>query len=326
MKKMISKIIVTPIDILLLLVGVVLVSCTSNALPVPEGETEKIHIGNPNETPTQPPTFVAIKQQTATFISETNGTPTLPVTTIISPTLAIPSTQLSTPILTKEQRANYLSELMLTNKNCELPCWWGIQPGQSVLEVVVNEFTTKGFEWWAEDKWLIGLDFAVIVILEPTEGVIQSINIVADAQDEFFVQNWISYDLSQVLSHYGQPTRVQIYAPFRADPGGGPSYRLHVLYELSGIAIIYTGAAIEVNDKNQVCPNLTHLHGIELFLYQPDKINNVLEVVMPAETVSFIAEQDAVYDLTSWEQATGTGLDFFYETFKEANNYACFEF
>ncbi len=290
-----------------------LVSCAQGAIPVEETKVE-----------ISPDITIRITTQSSTIVpTET----TSPSPTMVTDTPSVETTETLTP--TNQTEEVSLNQLMRTNGNCKLPCWWGIELGISKLEEIPEKFIGEGIEWWAEDNWIVNKGLTILVMLESeSNDIIQSIKVVADAQDEHFVEYWEQYSLPHMLNEYGLPSQTLVYYPFRADSGGTPSFRLFLIYEELGIMINYIGKAEDLGDgKARACLNLNDLYEINLFLYQTEEYGNILETVIPAETVSFISEPETVHDLISWEQATELSLDDFSHLFSEENEeLACFDF
>jgi hypothetical protein len=100
-----------------------------------------------------------------------------------------------------------------------------------------------------------------------------------------------------------------------------------VFFEDIGFVIDYIGNAQERDgEQDQACLQPNDLIGIELFFFQPGQMGRVVEWVLPPDTIDYIADADAVYALISWEVATGTTLESFYERFSQPDNNTCFEF
>lgn len=271
------------------------------------------------------------RQSTATNTPQPVATSVLPVLTVSStpPPTIISPTPAATPTLTSEQLADNFTRLMTENGGCELPCWWGIVPGESNIETIAEQFVPQGLVWWEEWKQLEDSSSrsSAALTFEIDENIIQTINVWGGGEGDGFVQDWGRYSLDQVLTRYGTPSQVFVYYPWRPDPDTPPLYHLLLFYETLGIEIDYVGTSQDINkEETQVCPNLREVFQINLLLYQPARISNIVETVIPPETISFIAGPEIVYDLIEWEQATGTTLDSFYETFKGGNASSCFEF
>ena len=285
--------------------------------------------------------FFTPNTQEPTITHKVQDTPvySTPIPTVIDPTAYVPVstpklnvTQESSPILTlwptltltKIQHEQILYDLLATNDGCELPCWWGIIPGESQLGEIGPRFSAQGFEW--DNNWLLSWATGLEIFfgVDSTTEVIQSIRISSGSQED----RWGRYSLDQILLRHGLPSRVQIIYPFRPDPSSTSSYHLFLFYEEQGMEIDYIGNAPPViNGKSQFCAQFDHIYEIRLFLYQQkDETIVPLKLVIPPESVGYIAEPDTVYELTSWQQATGTSLEYFLSTFSESNLDACVEF
>lgn len=270
-------------------------------------------------------------QPTATNTAKAITTPVLPVQiepSTPSPTITSSPTPEATPTLTNGQKADNFTALMTGNGGCELPCWWGIVLGETEIETIPEMFVPQGLVWWEEWSQLDASrsGSGALVTFSAEESIIQSIKVRGGSEGDSFEQDWGRYSLDQALTRYGIPTQVFVYHPWQADPGP-PFFHLLLFYETLGIEIDYVGVAQHISDgKSRACPNLSEISQVNLFLYQPEKINNVVEMVLPPQTVDSITSSDAVYDLIKWEQAVGTSLESFYETFKNGDNISCFDF
>jgi hypothetical protein len=69
------------------------------------------------------------------FLTETLSTqPTSYATITIQQKETNSNTWSPLPTLSTEDAAKQIDKLMITNGNCELPCWWGIQPGKTTWQ------------------------------------------------------------------------------------------------------------------------------------------------------------------------------------------------
>ncbi|MCP5303794.1 MAG: hypothetical protein H7A03_11755 [Pseudomonadales bacterium] len=279
----------------------------------------------PTNTPSLPsPTYTIPAITTPTAVPDT------PTPTAIPPT-ATPK-PLPTATLTSEQIDANLTELMLTNGGCELPCLWGIVPGKTSTESAREGLTALGASF-VDSTYasFFGIGWGAAIEFEISNDIVQTMNMggsyASSRMDrDKYTQGWQPYSLTAVLDHYGLPTRVLVYKPFQADPGQ-PSYHLLVFYEDSGIQIDYRGSVeILSDDHYYACPDMSDIWDVHLFLYQPGEVDNVVERILPASGVSYIADSETVHDVISWPQATGTSLESFYETFRMPEANACFEF
>lgn len=284
-------------------------------------------------------------------ITPTTNPPTAVATPTINPptatATAVVTTPEPTPTLTSPQKSDSLIRLMVENGGCELPCWWGIVPGETDFAEIYDWLIPQGLVTVTEREQLYvalrqerlvavegskelharGDGSTINIQFEVQNDIIQSINVRGGGSSEQFADDWGRYSLDQLLSRYGVPSEVFVYYSWQADQSPA-SYRLFLFYHTLGIEIDYVGLAdhATVDGKSQVCPNLKEVNVIHLFLYQPGEIDNVVEQVIPAESVRFVGSEDVVYERMSWEQAVGTSLETFYEMFKEGDSHNCFDF
>lgn len=252
-------------------------------------------------------------------------TPNVTITPSLEPSL--------TPTVPENPEYRSLSELLEPNNGCELPCWWEVIPGQSTIDSAKALLNPPIFQWW-DEYTVVAVDLnagtSVLIELQSESTMINVISVGGRRESEGFGQAWRNYSLYEVLNRYGLPSDVYIYYPWRPDSGTAPMYRLFLFYKQLGIEIDYLGQATETNDddgKSTVCPNLEQVQEINLLLYQPGQIENIIEVAIPPVTVSFIAESDTVYDLIEWSLATETSIEAFYDTFSSSpEGESCFEF
>ena len=249
----------------------------------------------------------------------------------------LPLTPTPTPTLTSEQATAMLTELLQLDSSCPLPCWLGIVPGESQLEPVLNRFKELGFRVGSASAGLLGADkFLVTQDFGSSEGIVTTIKVTGgyDSQDEeslafskTFARGWQDYGMKEMLDRYGMPSRAFLFSPYRADPGGGPAYRLYLFYDSQGIVVQYRGSTEQLQGSTyRACFDLNSVWSIELFLYEPDTIDSIIEHILPADSLSYLDEPGEVHDLVEWQQATGMSLEAFYESLQSTEATPCVEF
>lgn len=310
--------------------------------PIPASKT--IELGSYSEATIDPRLSVTptlpLASSTPSFESTMPVPTELLITPSPSPTLE-PSTStpviLPTATLTLEERSEVLFDLMLTNNGCEFPCWWGFELGETRWISVKEELGVNGFRVGTD--YSVGMrgsnNFGVFLWFEVSESIVQSIHIegsyLTDTEESenysiAFAQGWVNYDPRAMVNQHGLPTQVLVYSPFQANLGNGSAYHLLVIYDNLGIVAEYVGSSeVLDNGSSRVCPDLMDIWKIGLFLYQPERIDNVTEVILPPSSVSYIAEADEVYQVISWEEQTGLSLESFFEVFSGSED-ACFDF
>lgn len=244
---------------------------------------------------------------------------------VIQPALTPTSTAVTvtpqpTVTLTASEKTSVLTQLMEFDGDCSLPCWWGIIPGVSNFEATLLQLANLGFQVRSSSAGMEGRDdFLVYLEFESEGDIVSSIRVLGDyltgtekdaVRRDAFARGWQNYSVKEMLNSYGLPSQAFIYRPFRADPGGGPSYHLLFFYENLGIVAQYWGDAEQLDGaRYRACLDLTDMERIELFLYDPNQVDSVIEKILPPSAVSYLGEPDRVYDLISWEQVTDIDLE-----------------
>jgi len=223
--------------------------------------------------------------------------------------------------------------MLETNGGCELPCWWGITPGETDWQTVRNLFAslgkrtndipypdgtvghgTRNFEVSHSDH----PEYYVAHTFVERNRVVQSTQISSEVSayctacgtSGYFTQDWHSYSLEQVLTRYGEPSQVRIQLIPVIEPDALPYYQLWLVYDHLGFYVMYLGLAIYEPPTMQACLRFEEVTTIALRLQvlQPD------ESVMESPNIP-----------RPLEEATGMDVETFHQTFKEADNDVCLE-
>ena len=217
-----------------------------------------------------------------------------------------------------------------TNAGCELPCWWGITPGETKWEMVPEIFGVYGItgHLYRNTTLSYGFDpprgerryyYNLVFHLTHQEGLVHSIRIqsqvLGDLKTNRFPQDWQRYALHQVLSRYGQPSQVMLEF-WPNPPGPYYPYSLLVFYDHQGILIRYGGSAIP-GEPFRMCPKLEEIDYLNLWLRPPGEGPSLLELAD--------LDRAELAQMLPLEEATGMGIQTFYETFREADATVCLE-
>jgi hypothetical protein len=302
--------------------------------------------------PTKSTATVAVTTATGTLsITETPSPtrilPTLTASPLPSPTL-LPSasfprlTYTPVPTLSPGEWEAYWLNLISTNDGCELPCWWGVKPGESTPRDILNFLTPLGVHERPPNSYRHGdsiYEFALDVnqkgilnlslVFYERAGTVLSITVSSDMVilngSPAFTEAMKRYSLNGVLAHYGKPTRVLVGLR------GGPSepsapwlYSIWVFYDNLGMLIYYEGEGLSRKGQTlRVCPNYDGIWYIDLYLQSPSS-TNLLEDLQALKSQFTIEEQIAEGYLRPLEESTNLSLAAFYELFVKPGS-ACFE-
>lgn len=237
--------------------------------------------------------------------------------------------------LSREETTENLVDLLQRNNGCELPCWWGIVPGETRVEAIESTFVPLGFDWHRGYEELQDnvSPYKASIYFTTQDSVVQVIEVKGGATEETYDRNeaWRPYAIPRVLERLGSPEQVYVYYPFRFDPGGMQAYRLFMVYPDRGVEIDYLGKASLVDERPgwaRACPDILETDAINLLLYAPGSVPDYLERSLPRSSIPVASGVEGdVYELISWEQATGGTLAEFVQLFTEHEEGAvCFDF
>ena len=164
---------------------------------------------------------------TATGTTTPSNTPTKRPTRTITPTLSPTLTETPTltplPTIAQSEVHDYVIGMIETNGGCELPCWWGITPGETTwgeAKQIIETFTEVEYRVYAEvdesgkPYELVIADWVYVLSETPRKVVsaaIYSINgQITDTKYSLSPEANDRYLLHQVLTEYGEPARTLI--------------------------------------------------------------------------------------------------------------------
>ena len=266
------------------------------------------------------PTRLAIASATALAATLTDtARPATSTATPLPPTVTATITPAAT--LTIEEESDYLSELMTHNGSCELPCWWGIVPGQTQVQAARDKFAQAGVDRWSEAfdgqyaQLFLGHEREEIPYyladvgfrLYPGHGTVEIIHVLAGGIQGIpsdFLQEWQPFALSTVLTNYGVPSYIQFEEIPRTEPGT-PQYLVVVSYPETGMEFQYRVPAERLADtSDRVCLDLKSVLSLEIVLFVPSRIEDVPFTLVPKLT-----------EYKSWKEITDTENVVFYDIF-----------
>jgi hypothetical protein len=248
------------------------------------------------------------------------------------PATVAPPTDTPPPPLTPVEGAKLVKELLVTNGDCELPCWWGIHPGEPLSDANISLFlrapfhsisdTRFGYAFeYTKNRSSAGLDYNVDVTAILTKEVVSRIWISSDVLDARtsaqFAQDWQTLALHRVLTRFGMPSEVRLSAnDFAPDPGAPFLFTLNVIYTDKGIAIKYHGYLQRRSGRYLVCPSLSSVTSIGLLLASPGNGAQFWDHLREWPWMN-IEYTSPIQDVTSMSVAD------FYSTLRDTPN-ACF--
>lgn len=206
--------------------------------------------------------------------------------------------------------------MLATNEGCELPCWWGITPGQTDWQTVRSRYTAYGGTAFGVPSSTPPWDYRLTHEFTQRDGKVESIHVQVRVygSPQPFVEDWRRYALDQVLTRYGTPSQVWLFLLPAIEPGVDTGYGITVVYDKLGSSIYYSGPARFVGERTLACPGFRNVDFMALYL-QPAPSNSRTQSVFP-EGNPFVL---------SLQNATGLSLEDFYRTFRDPNSQACLD-
>lgn len=233
-------------------VFILLMGCSSKELQT---------IVTPSSSTPQPTIFASSgsKNGSATIKAILTSTPTETIT----PQPKNLPTWTPIPTLKPDEALEIVLDLYADNGGCELPCWWGIFPGQTSWVAAREKLSPLGFVFRRlinENLEIYEFEFVVPVEVDPLGlGFIDSTLWVRDGYVTAISSNtgWImrdfDYSLSELLKTFGQPEEIWIKVD--TDTMDLPIYELDLFYPSKGIQLNSAGDASAENKRSvTICP------------------------------------------------------------------------
>jgi hypothetical protein len=340
MKNMTKELSMNKLVIVYFFILVLLQSCSSLKFVT---ETEAII-----ETPqlaisTQSVQNKVISVPTATGITVSSRTPTFAATS--TPTPAPTLTWTAIPTLNILERDQQLRELMKTNGNCSLPCFWGIEPKedswpdfkrllnrldlqiQDNLVQTVRETRIYDEEFALEEPYFQG-----------------SLSFFVDADNKVKIFGFSGNDLLQaqyysiksVMGDLGVPTYVGIDLRLGGQKGipNEVSTTVFIAYDEAPTEywlgkpwglFYYTGAAHKFGSRYRFCPDSM---GVADPAWPPDSFTFTMQPsqsVMNTDELAEVTGRTFMPFFPDFESATGVSVKEFYKTIIENDEVVCFD-
>jgi len=305
-----------------LLITYGLISCSGQEKDITKANTPK----SASATYSLLPRYTSTSRPTVTLRPPKTVTRTLVPTTTNSPTPSL--TPLATLGFAESQKM--LRFMLYENGGCELPCWWGIVPGITKRDDMINMMMTFLKKVVPNESSYIdvggGRDAVTTVIYyNPTDetdykdifrvvsvkGVVKRILIGEDLTGQF--------TLAVLLRKYGKPQQI-LLTTLAASPNGKVPFSLILSYPEQGILALF---ASEYGGKIQgnyvyICPQFT------LPLLQLSASGNSQEGQFEMNNLMANAAYYGSYrEYKSIETVSEFSIDKFYAVFQQKNTASC---
>ena len=243
------------------------------------------------------PIYHGQPKETVTAVSSDDNKQTL-----MAPTGATTQALTATPRLSKEETEELLLNMLKGNDLCALPCWWGILPGESSptqlneriapLNSIIqsspyfqinvsgepllmsgigvnlrkeNEIINLHVSWFTDKN----KDKVELISIKPIALTLENGEYQDAYSSKFYKTALIKYEISQILSELGKPSKILTFAEiYKLNPYGNlETFQIWLLYPERGVFVRYDMPLRRINELGQGCPSESI---VSLWLTPPD--------------------------------------------------------
>jgi hypothetical protein len=260
------------------------------------------------------------------------STPSQPVATLSATVVTrVPTrtpTTIPTPLapLTEEEARTFVIHMQETNGDCELPCWWGITPGETTVQAAKEILSPlMSFKGLRSDIGFHFADYSDIDVSLYTgdKGLITEIWILSSIRDSDqssrYHPSWRRYFVGELFTRLGMPSQVWLgFGSHSGDHDERPPesipffYELYVIYGNSGLVVRYAGPATRGN-PDRACLSFEQLKDMRILVQQRPK--------GPLTGPPW----EPFTDARSISEITDLSVDGFYTAVKNATSPVCVE-
>ncbi len=269
--------------------------------------------------PTDTPSPIASPTPTATAIITPSPSSTATDTPMVAPTLT------PLPTILPQQRGQVYYDLISSNGGCELPCWWGYEPGVTLIEHIklfysslTTHITNRDFQ---DGRSRLTAKFVDPQIENETQ-----VPHIFRAQDGIFTEAEIAlnvqpdYQIRPILQRLGQPEEVWMWTIPKPFQGILPA-RFRLYFPEQGVFVIYATPGRKINDSVEIC--FDEPGGVSILLWDPGTWD-------PGGTKDIIDranESSSIFALEGFpiEEVSNWNTEQFYAALTNPNNSECLQ-
>jgi hypothetical protein len=230
------------------------------------------------------------------------------------------STLTPLPTLPADEAEKLVMSLLRDNAGCQLPCWWGITPGEASLDIASQFLSSFALKVYTADVLPVEKDGVVYLRAgvsvnyklsgQFSDGstYLTSINGVVDVIGVRPRGTELNYQLHHLLTTHGQPESVL----FEADTDYS-LFHLLLYYPDQGITALYESKFERLSATYRVCPQGV---GPELWLWSPGNVFTLTDD-------QFIGP-DIIRLMRPLTDVTSLDLETWYQTYQDPGA-PCFE-
>lgn len=266
----------------------------------------------------------------------------LPTETVVPLTITPPPTISGISTLAPEKAYLVLQDIL--KNGCELPCWAGIVPGETLLIDASKTLALfRGISDWnylSEKGGQIGITYPrggiiISMFIDPESSrdsdYVQMLIIHTEALQEIEKGSYLraydakpyheifgAYSLQNVFAAYGKPSEIYMTVEINEAEYNSPDFvLLWLLYPEKGFIAKYTANAEVIDDEVHGCPSKAF---VELWLFPPYANGDYKDDLLPFDmTLGYILPTPSIRTKPIFE-GLDMSLDEFYQGFQRPTN------
>jgi hypothetical protein len=303
---------------LLLLLGILFFTgCQKISNPLVEEKKQ-----GTTQLPTQTITQTAMERTLSVVDMGANSTITPPISGAIYETAYITSTtswttwtpEFSYPISTS---MIHIEEILKTNDGCQLPCWWGIEPGKTSLDNLIQNLSPYSGYLAVKNENTLGN--AIIEMVFPVPEEISPIplthryrveqNIITEL--EVMTGNIEAYHFMNLLRSLGEPK--ELWVDGYIDPSSNNPFGIYLYYPDKGILAVFGVNGVLLENTIKLCPG--NQQSTLLVLWDSNDQKEFVDFTGDTHNLSFLQKEENLRQLF-------VGIDY---DFGKLETQECFE-
>jgi hypothetical protein len=208
--------------------------------------------------------------QTTSIKTSPSLTPSIISTPLLIPTKT--ATPIPTPTYSPEEIKVRIEELLETNGGCDLPCWWGLIPGETNYEDAIRFFRDLSLSnnYYGNSENIFSTSIRVpnyineqgLLYFNMMRENTENDKIFADAVGGYY------YPMTELLGMFGKPAEIY-FSSQEQFPTNSVSFSLILFYPSKGILVFIFSTTITPNPINeiQICDLETQLNPRDLIAF-----------------------------------------------------------
>lgn len=259
---------------------------------------------------------------TATATPTITATPTLTPTETATPSITITSTWTNPPSLSPDKSIDMISRLLRDNGGCELPCWWGVKPGETSWQTARNLILPLAMRVGTDNTTSTG-DEDIHLFFTTQYPASDNFQF----QQEFVIKNQLVQEIhvnTTILDQYSHPSNMlmNLGRPDGIFVGGAihtvmnnQAFYIALYYRMQGVLSIYETGLQDRQFGSTLDVCFQKVFYSEIYLWNPrENFDNRLSEIQDGIS-KFHYSLDSVTNMTN---------DEFYNDFKNQNQTVCF--